>query len=297
MPTNDVARVQRARRRRDGVGDSWYADQDHVTIESHRPFLSRGVPFRFRFYDFPSSAGSTAAGKKVDVLSDLDLDAHDRRRRSRRRYGLIVFPGHHEYVTERGVRRRSSSSATAAATSRSSPPTTSSGRSPGRTGVLDAGPPVARPRPAGVVADRRPVHRQRRSGEARGDLDRALTRHGPLAIRRTGHEPGVAASRTAASRSTRRSRRLAAGRSTVVAEIPNLLGRRDDGPDDLLRDRALAPRCSRPAPSRSPERCCSPMSSALMENVWRRSAPAARPLAARERAVAGPFAVGSTVGA
>ena len=84
---------------RDGVGDSWYADQDHVTIETSRPFLSRGVPFRFRFYDLPFLRWLDRSGKKVDVLSDLDLHRTTADRLAKA-YRLIVFPGHHEYVTE-----------------------------------------------------------------------------------------------------------------------------------------------------------------------------------------------------
>src|SRR4029453_8116939 len=40
-------------------------------------------------------------GKHVDVLSQADLDAVRDGRELRRAYDLIVFPGHHEYVTDR----------------------------------------------------------------------------------------------------------------------------------------------------------------------------------------------------
>ena len=84
---------------RDGVGDSWDADPSHLTIERTRPFLSRGVPFRFRAYDLPFLRWLDRTGKQVDVLSDLDLHRTTGEKLTKA-YRLIVFPGHHEYVTE-----------------------------------------------------------------------------------------------------------------------------------------------------------------------------------------------------
>ncbi len=83
----------------DGVGDSWYADKTHLTIETGRPFLFRGVPFRFRFYDLPFLRWLDRTGKGVDVLSDLDLHRTTGEQLAQA-YTLIVFPGHHEYVTQ-----------------------------------------------------------------------------------------------------------------------------------------------------------------------------------------------------
>jgi hypothetical protein len=99
MPTNTWSAYNVRDGDRDGVGDSWYADQRHVTIETSRPFLSRGVPFRFRFYDLPFLRWLDRTGKRVDVLSDLDLHRTTAERLAKA-YRLIVFPGHHEYVTE-----------------------------------------------------------------------------------------------------------------------------------------------------------------------------------------------------
>ena len=43
----------------DERGDSWYADWKHKTIRLGRPYLSRGVPYNFRRYDYsvPELAG------------------------------------------------------------------------------------------------------------------------------------------------------------------------------------------------------------------------------------------------
>lgn len=82
----------------DGTGDSWYADWSHHTVRLTRPFLNRGVPFNFRRYDLPFLHWLALNGHAVDVLSDADLDRLDGRALARA-YRLIVFPGHHEYVT------------------------------------------------------------------------------------------------------------------------------------------------------------------------------------------------------
>jgi len=82
----------------DGKGDSWYAHWTHLTVRLGRPFLNRGVPYNFRRYDLPFLHWLAAAGHDVDVLSDADLDrvSGDTLKNA---YRLVVFPGHHEYVT------------------------------------------------------------------------------------------------------------------------------------------------------------------------------------------------------
>ena len=82
----------------DGAGDSWYADWSHHTVRLARPYLDRGVPFNFRRYDLPFLHWLAAGGHDVDVLSDSDLDRVSGDALARA-YRLIVFPGHHEYVT------------------------------------------------------------------------------------------------------------------------------------------------------------------------------------------------------
>ncbi len=83
----------------DGTGDSWYADWAHHTVRLDRPFLNRGVPPNFRRYDLPFLHWLARTGKDVDVLTDADLRAAANGGELARAYRLIIFPGHHEYVT------------------------------------------------------------------------------------------------------------------------------------------------------------------------------------------------------
>jgi hypothetical protein len=85
----------------DGKGDSWYAHWKHRTVRLGRPFLNRGVPSNFRCYDLPFLRWLARTGKAVDYLSDADLGAAHSAGVLARAYDLIVFPGHHEYVTKR----------------------------------------------------------------------------------------------------------------------------------------------------------------------------------------------------
>jgi hypothetical protein len=85
----------------DGLGDSWYANWKFHTVRLARPFLNRGVPYNFRRYDLPFLEWLDRTGKQVDVLSQADLEATSSARALARAYRLIVFPGHHEYVTTR----------------------------------------------------------------------------------------------------------------------------------------------------------------------------------------------------
>ena len=83
---------------KDGSGDTWYANQRHSTALLGRPFLTRGVPPHFRQYDLKFLHWLHDTGKQVDVLSQAELDGTTGKRLSEA-YELIVFPGHHEYVT------------------------------------------------------------------------------------------------------------------------------------------------------------------------------------------------------
>jgi hypothetical protein len=82
---------------RDGIPDSWYVQGD--TARLGRPFLDRGVPPHFKLYDEPFLRWLARSGRAVDYLSDADLDGIASGRRLASLYSLIVFPGHHEYVT------------------------------------------------------------------------------------------------------------------------------------------------------------------------------------------------------
>ena len=85
-----------------GTPDTWYANQnDHsLTARLGRPFENRGVIPHYKFYEQPFLRWLIATGRDVDYLADADLD---RRTTTARRlasaYELLIFPGHHEYVT------------------------------------------------------------------------------------------------------------------------------------------------------------------------------------------------------
>jgi N,N-dimethylformamidase beta subunit-like, C-terminal len=82
-----------------GRGDSWYASWKTKTVRLGRPYLSRGVPYSFRRDVLPFLHWLARSGKEVDVLSQSDLESAVSPRALRDAYELIVFPGHHEYVT------------------------------------------------------------------------------------------------------------------------------------------------------------------------------------------------------
>jgi hypothetical protein len=85
----------------DGKGDSWYARWKVHTARLDRPFLNRGVPYNFRNYDLPFLHWLARNGRNADVLSDADLASAPSAQTLAAAYDLIVFPGHHEYVTTR----------------------------------------------------------------------------------------------------------------------------------------------------------------------------------------------------
>jgi hypothetical protein len=85
----------------DGKGDSWYAVWSDDYARLGRPFLNRGVPYNFRRYDRSFLNWLARTGKAADFLSDSDLDSASSGRTLAEAYDLIVFPGHHEYVTTR----------------------------------------------------------------------------------------------------------------------------------------------------------------------------------------------------
>src|SRR4051812_29477988 len=86
----------------DGWGDSWYVSGRHRRVDLGRPFLDFGVPFRFHDWDLEFVAWLNRRGNAVDFLSDDDLGAVSSGEELARRYDLVVFPGHEEYVTRHG---------------------------------------------------------------------------------------------------------------------------------------------------------------------------------------------------
>jgi hypothetical protein len=83
----------------DGWGDSWYVSGQHASVDLQRPFLDFGVPFRFRDWDLELIAWLNRTGHAVDFITDDDLDRVASGDELARRYDLVVFPGHEEYVT------------------------------------------------------------------------------------------------------------------------------------------------------------------------------------------------------
>jgi hypothetical protein len=85
---------------RNGVGDTWYARPGNRVVLG-RPYLDRGVPPFFQSYDLAFLRWLARGDRVVDILSDSDLDAAASPARLAAAYDLLVFPGHHEYVTRR----------------------------------------------------------------------------------------------------------------------------------------------------------------------------------------------------
>lgn len=84
----------------DGWGDSWYVNPRQRSIDTTRPYLDFGIPFRFHDWDLTFLSWLHDTGKQVDFLTDQDLDAVASGDALRKAYDLIVFPGHEEYVTQ-----------------------------------------------------------------------------------------------------------------------------------------------------------------------------------------------------
>jgi hypothetical protein len=84
----------------DGEADTWYAGKQKNTVRLGRAYLDRGVPYGFRNHlAFLNWLHWTH--RKADYLSQWDLEQVASPAALARAYDLIVFPGHHEYVTTR----------------------------------------------------------------------------------------------------------------------------------------------------------------------------------------------------
>ena len=84
----------------DGQPDTWYAGKRENSVRLGRPFLDRGIPYGFR-----NQVGFLNwlhwTHRNVDYLSQWDLEHVASPVALARAYSLVVFPAHHEYVTER----------------------------------------------------------------------------------------------------------------------------------------------------------------------------------------------------
>ena len=83
----------------DGWGDSWYVHRARRSVRLGRPQLHRGVPMAFRSYDLPFLHWLAWNDREVDYLAQSDV-ARSNGRALRAAYDLVIFPGHHEYVTK-----------------------------------------------------------------------------------------------------------------------------------------------------------------------------------------------------
>jgi hypothetical protein len=81
----------------DGVPDTWYAGGN--TARLSRPFLNRGVPPHYKYYDHKFMAWVNLTRGGADYLSDADLNGTSGAK-LRKAYQLLIFEGHHEYVTQ-----------------------------------------------------------------------------------------------------------------------------------------------------------------------------------------------------
>jgi hypothetical protein len=83
----------------DGEPNTWYGMHGERTALLARPFLNRGVPPHWKAYDAPFVRWLVQTHHDVDFLSDADLRAVSSGRVLADAYSLIIFSGHHEYVT------------------------------------------------------------------------------------------------------------------------------------------------------------------------------------------------------
>jgi hypothetical protein len=83
----------------DGWGDTWYAVHSVTHVDLTRPYLHRGVPTRFRGYQLGFLRWLYQSGKQVDFFTDHELEGLSGDH-LRHLYRMLVFLGHHEYMTE-----------------------------------------------------------------------------------------------------------------------------------------------------------------------------------------------------
>jgi hypothetical protein len=81
-----------------GVPNTWYGGGG-PNVHLFRPFTHRGVPHHFKNYAAPLLRWAQNTGHEADYLSDADLNATSSGERLRHAYQLLIFEGHHEYVT------------------------------------------------------------------------------------------------------------------------------------------------------------------------------------------------------
>jgi N,N-dimethylformamidase len=98
LPTNTWQAYNFRDANRDGIGDTWYADP-RLSVELDRPFQKHGVPPHYAQYDLLFLRWLARTGKQVEVLGDDELEGVASGAALAKAYDLVVFSGHHEYVT------------------------------------------------------------------------------------------------------------------------------------------------------------------------------------------------------
>jgi hypothetical protein len=83
----------------DGRGDSWYVDSRRHSVLLTRPFAGNGKPPHYRTQQRGFLRFLVHTGRQADYLTDQDLDRVAHGDDLARRYDLIIFSGHEEYVT------------------------------------------------------------------------------------------------------------------------------------------------------------------------------------------------------
>ncbi len=101
LPTNTWQAYNFYDRDGDGRGDTWYAGWRTHRTRLGRPYLHRGVPPHFRRYDLQFLIWAAKRHLVADYLTDADLESIGSGKRLASMYHFVVFPGHHEYVTQR----------------------------------------------------------------------------------------------------------------------------------------------------------------------------------------------------
>jgi hypothetical protein len=99
MPTQTWQAYNRRDDNGDGRADTWYACKCQHTARLGRPFLDRGTPPHFKHYEAWWLRWLVHSGKRVDIISDAELKHVRNGHRLADAYSLIIFSGHHEYVT------------------------------------------------------------------------------------------------------------------------------------------------------------------------------------------------------
>jgi hypothetical protein len=95
LPTNTWQAYNFRDENGDGIGETWYADPRVRTVSLTRPYLDQGVPPHMSLF----TRWLARAHLDADYLTDDDLQAVRSGDALARRYNLIVFSGHEEYVT------------------------------------------------------------------------------------------------------------------------------------------------------------------------------------------------------